>query len=356
MLRFFAVVLCIVSLGGPVQAAGPTDDPEATFEAFWTLYDQHYALFGTKRVDWEAVHAVYRPKVTAATSRDELFDLFSDVIDLLNDVHVSVRDERGGDFSRSGGGSIGTGPFDIGEFSIDLVATAYASDGLEARAADRIHFGKLDGGVGYLHIRNFSYPTSTTAALDEIVAAFADAPAVIIDIRQNGGGSDLIGKLIADRFAVQPALYMTVAHRLPGLDHGAFAPPVDWSIEPAASGVFAGPVIVLTNSRSISAAENFVLAMRARPGAIIVGETTAGAMADTVRVSVPGGWAFTVPVNLVRDPLGVSWEGVGLAPDLWVRNAPTDIAAGRDRVLDLAIELAGRSTEPMPREDPLGDG
>ncbi len=339
--RFCTILLLVAVLASPVHAAGPADDPEAAFEAFWTLYDEHYALFGIKRVDWDAVYTVYRPRVTEKTSRDQLFDLFSEVIDLLNDVHVSVRDEHDGDLSRSGGRSIGTGPLDNGEFSLDLIATAYAPDGLEARAAGLIHYGRLNGGAGYLHIRNFRHPTSTTAALDEIIAAFVDAPAVIIDVRQNGGGSDLIGRLVADRFAVEPALYMTVAERLPGPDRAAFAPPINWSIRPAESGAFTGPVIVLTNSRSISAAENFVLAMRVRSGAVIVGDITAGAMADTVRSAIPGGWTFTVPVNLVRDPRGGSWEGVGLAPDLWVRNAPADIAAGRDRVLDLAIALGG---------------
>lgn len=338
--RLCAILMLVAGLAGPVHAAGPAEDPEAAFDAFWTLYNEHYALFGVKRVDWDAVYAVYRPQVTAATSREDLFDLFSEVIDLLNDVHVSVRDERDGSISRSGGRSIGAGPFDIGEFSLDLIAADYAPGGLQGRAGGLIHFGRLGGGVGYLHIRNFRYRTSTGDALDEVVAAFEDAPAVIIDVRQNGGGSDLIGRLAADRFAIEPALYMTVAERLPGPDRGAFTPPVDWSLQPAASGAFTGPVIVLTNSRSISAAENFVLAMRVRPGAIIVGETTAGAMADTVGAAIPGDWTFTVPVNLMRDPEGVSWEGVGLAPDLWVRNTPADIAAGRDRVLDLALALA----------------
>lgn len=44
-----------------------------------------------KNVDWQAVYRLYRPKVTARTSDDELFDVLATMIAHLNDNHVSLR-------------------------------------------------------------------------------------------------------------------------------------------------------------------------------------------------------------------------------------------------------------------------
>ncbi len=336
------VAALLALLAVPIQAKQAGDaDPEAVFDAFWSLYDENYALFDTKRVDWQAVRSIYRPHATRATSRAALFEVFSEALDRLNDVHVTVRDEEGHRFSRSGGRSIGIGEFENGKFSQDLIMSRYVEGGLMSRVRELIQFGEMRRGVGYLRIRNFKYPTSTGQAVDEALAELADRRALVIDVRNNGGGADSVGRIIANRFADRPRLYMRVSHRIGGIGRGTFAPPVDWQVEPQGGRRFEGRVIVLTNSRTISAAENFVMAMRVIPGVTIIGDVTAGAMADTLTLPIDGGWTFTVPINVVRDAEGVCWEGVGLAPDLWAVNTPEGVAAGTDRVLELALALAG---------------
>ena len=112
--------------------------------------------------------------------------------------------------------------------------------------------------------------------------------------------------------------------------------------------------MLLVNSRSISAAENFALAMRSAPHAVVMGETTAGVMADAGTQPLPNGWQVTVPVNQFRDANGVSWEGVGVTPDLWVKNDRADVEAGTDRALETAPRLPPGRRRPAP--GPLGPG
>ncbi|MEM8772306.1 MAG: S41 family peptidase [Pseudomonadota bacterium] len=321
-------------------AEEPTShQPEKAFEAFWSLYDTQYALFEVKRVDWDALYRAYRPRVTERTSRAELFDIFVEMTALLNDVHVTVEDLQRDRLERSGARSIGRGPFDAGEFSLDLIARDYLTKPLETRAGGVIKFGELPGGAGYLRIEAFKYATSTEQAINEFVENFKAAPAVIIDVRQNGGGADRIGQLIAERFATERVKYMSSQGRIPGKDRTQFRDPIEWVLNPSADHQYDGPVYVLANSRTISAAENFILAMRAISRSVIIGDVTAGAMADTIPITLDDGWRFSVPVNIFRDADGVCWEGVGLAPDLWVRNTPEDIAGGQDKVLALALAL-----------------
>ena len=311
--------------------------PEATFEAFWSTYNEGYALFDVKHVDWGAVYDVYRPRVTAETTDDELWAVLAEVGGLLNDVHVTLRDPEAGRLARSGGRSIGVGPFDDGTFSLDLVEEAYVEAGLASLMDGTIQYGWLADSLGYVRVSAFRDPEASGRAMDEVVGAFEGARGVILDVRHNGGGDDRAGKAIASRFVAEPRLYMTVAMRKLGQTPAAFAEPVEWWLRPAGPRQYTGPVALLVNSRSISAAENVALAMRAVPHAVLMGETTAGVMADAAPLPLPNGWEVGVPVNVFRDANGVSWEGVGVAPDLWVANDRVDVEAGRDRVLETAL-------------------
>ena len=322
--------------------------PEATFEAFWSTYDENYALFGVKHVDWDAVYDVYRPRVTAETTDDELWAVLAEVGGLLNDVHVTLRDPATGRLARSGGRSIGAGPFDDGTFSLALVEGAYAVGALEAAVDGAVRWGWLADSVGYVRVGAFRDPEASGQAMDAAVRALEGARGIVLDVRHNGGGDDRAGKAVVSRLVAEPRLYMTVAMRKLGQTPAAFAEPVEWWLRPAGPRPYTGPVVLLVNSRSISAAENVALAVRAVPHAVVVGETTAGVMADTAPLPLPNGWEVGVPVNVFRDANGVSWEGVGVAPDLWVANAPADVEAGRDRVLETAVAFL-RADAVRPR-------
>ena len=333
----------------PPAPKGGLSPPETVFEAFWATYNHGYALFGVKHIDWDAVYRVYRPRVSASTTDEELWALLGNIIKLLNDVHVSLSDPQSDRRVRSGGRSIGVGPFDNGEFSLDLVAKAYATRGLRSAADGALHHGWLSGEMGYLHIGRFRDPDASARGTDEALAALRGAKGLVLDVRHNGGGDDRAGQAIASRFVTSPRPYMTVTMRRAGRVPEDFLEPVEWRLAPAGPVQFTQPIVLLVNSRSISAAENFALALRAVPQVVVVGETTAGAMADIVTQRLPNGWLVTVPINLFRDVHGQSWEGIGITPDLWVRNESAEVASGTDRALQVALDFL-RAGAVLPRD------
>ncbi len=322
--------------------------PETVFEQFWRLFDEEYALFDVKGVDWDALYAVYRPQVTPATTDAELWTVLSGMAGLLNDLHVKIEDPETGDSFRSGGRSIGVGPFDDGRFSARLVDTAYVLAGLTDVADETIHFGWLPDSLGYLRISRFGDPAAAAAGMDTALAQLHTARGLVLDLRQNGGGLDLTGRTIGDRLTGDEVSYMTVVLRKFGSPSLDFGVPVTWRLRPAGPRQYTGPIAALTDSRSISATENFALALRALPHATLVGETTAGAMADAAPRPLANGWQVSVPINVMRDTSGVSYEGVGIAPDLYLANDAEDVAAGKDRILEFAQDLLRtRSSEPQ---------
>jgi carboxyl-terminal processing protease len=94
---------------------------------------------------------------------------------------------------------------------------------------------------------------------------------------------------------------------------------------------------VLTHLFTVSAAENFTLAMRALPYVVHMGSTTSGAYANTVTCELLNGWTYVIPIGLFRTIDNICYEGIGITPDVIITNTEADINAGRDLVLEAAI-------------------
>ena len=66
-------------------------DPERNFESLWRTFHNRYPFFELRNVDWKKQYDTYRPKVTTRTSDDELFDIFCQMLDPLDDGHVELK-------------------------------------------------------------------------------------------------------------------------------------------------------------------------------------------------------------------------------------------------------------------------
>lgn len=322
-------------------SAQQLSEPERNFEELWKTFDAKYSHFGIKNIDWQALYRVYRPRVTSTTTDDELFDVMSSLLGHLNDNHVNLRSPS----RRFSAGILQD--LKQEDFSLDVVREQYLKGKAVPLREGVFHYGWLTDTTGYFHISGFGDVRASGAAVDAILKEFRNAEALIVDVRGNGGGDDRAGKAIASRFADQKRLYMTVELRN-GPKHDDFAAPVEWFVEPEGPTQFTRPVFLLTHRFSVSAAENFALAMRTLPHVIQVGEVTSGAFADTAGHRLPNGWRFSAPFNLFRDRDGVCWEGLGISPDYRILNTAADVAAKRDRVLEFAMALIASGAGPAP--------
>ncbi len=320
-------ILCVTCTG-----TQKSSDPEKNFEHLWQTLDKEYGIFLPKRVDWDLLYKVYRPKVTPETTDEELFDIMAQMLGHLNDNHVRLRSP----FKSFGAGILQEKKRE--GFSRDLVKEKFLSNTFEERLKGRFLFGFVDESVGYFHFSGFGGFKESANVVDEIVDKFKDCKGLIIDVRYNGGGSDMVGKAIADRFADKKRLYMTTQIRR-GSSHDDFLPPRYFYTEPNGPRQFTKPIVLLIHRFSVSAADNFAMAMRTLPHVTLVGETTSGCQADQHGARLPNGWNFSVSYTLFVDQDGFSWEGIGIPPDLRQINRQEDIDNGRDKPLELAIEL-----------------
>jgi hypothetical protein len=339
-----------LAAAAPAQNPAPQSaSPEMTFDQLWTTLDEGYALFGVKGIDWKSLYDVYRPRVGHRTTDDELFEIATQLLGHLNDNHVMLRSEgpprfycAGYLFQHFSGEGDGLAAYQsfLETMSVRPVPDRYFRQELKESEDGVFAHGWVGDGVGYLHFRGFNDRAGSARTIDVILDAFQTAKAIIIDVRRNQGGDDGVGKIIADRFADERRLYMTTRDRK-GPGHEDFAEPKSWYVEPRGPVQFTDPVFLLTDRTSISAAENFALAMKVLPHVTQVGELTSGCFADNAQAELPNGWKLSYSHNLFLDHEGRCWEGIGVPPEVRVLNTARDRAEGRDRVLELALALAG---------------
>jgi len=224
---------------------------------------------------------------------------------------------------------------DRNDFKYQVVEDFYLLENKEF--SEIIHYGKLQDNIGYIHISDMSHnQRHYKKAMTEIMDYLKDTKAIIIDVRQNGGGWDETTKTIGGRFFTEKTNYLIVRKRN-GPKHTDFTEAVTYYIEPYGDFQYTKPVALLTHRETGSAAETFTLGMKRRINLIQIGDTTAGGMSDAIMRELPNGWLFQISIGDYLDYNNVSWESIGVPPDIVVQNDSVDIKNGIDKTLETAI-------------------
>lgn len=185
----------------------------------------------------------------------------------------------------------------------------------------------LPDNIGYIRFNMWVIPQM--AKLRKAVGEFANARAIIIDLRGNPGGVGGMAPGLAGMLFKEKASLGSMKTRGGSMEFVAFPQPAP----------FAGPVIVLTNHGTGSTSEVFAAGMQETGRARVVGETTAGAVLPSVFEKLPTGHLFQYAISDYRSPKNILIEGRGVIPDIEVRQTLESLLAGGDAQLSAAIKL-----------------
>ncbi len=173
----------------------------------------------------------------------------------------------------------------------------------------------LPGNIGYLDLSTFFRPEEARDAIATSMHLLARTDALIIDMRNNSGGSPGTVALLISYLIDPPGLPLfDILHRAP-------LPADHYAIEtvPAGDRYLTRPVFVLTASTSFSAAEGFPFLLQERHRAEVVGELTAGAANAGRPYRINARFSVTVPNGQIKSAVsGGNWEGTGVTPDVKV--------------------------------------
>jgi C-terminal processing protease CtpA/Prc len=179
--------------------------------------------------------------------------------------------------------------------------------------------------------------------VDDIMKQTSRFPALILDLRQNGGGAEvmllrLLGSLFEHDVKVADRVLRKGTEPVIAKTHGG--------------NPYKGKVIVLVDQRSASASEVFARVMQLNNRGTVVGDQTAGSVMEARIYAHPFGrsttefFATEISQADLKMADGVSLERVGVTPDEKLLPSAEDLAKGRDPVLAHAAKLAGAELSP----------
>lgn len=181
----------------------------------------------------------------------------------------------------------------------------------------------LPGNVGYMKFNGFSDAGWAGGTAIAALNFLAYSDALIIDLRENGGGSPSMIQLISSYFFDEPthlnSFYIRSEDTIRQFWTQAFVE------GPRMSDV---DIYVLTSSYTFSGAEEFSYNMKNLKRGTIIGETTGGGAHPVDTQIFPNlNFGIRVPFGRAINPItGTNWEGVGVEPDIEV---PADQALDR---------------------------
>ena len=190
---------------------------------------------------------------------------------------------------------------------------------------------RLSGGrVGYLHIRGMNEPSLRDFERD-LYAAANGKDALVIDVRDNGGGwtnDILLSSLTAPRHA----------YTVPRGADPAAVPTDAYPRDRRLIYAYTRPIVVLCNENSFSNAEIFAHAIKTTGRGKVVGRQTFGGVISTGSYSLIDGTAVRRPFRGWYLPDGTDMENHGAMPDVPVDINPQDEVAGQDPQLNAAVQ------------------
>lgn len=190
----------------------------------------------------------------------------------------------------------------------------------------------LESGFGYIRFNHFAPPVADlfAAALQD---GLATAPGLIIDLRGNSGGFfSVVDKIAGQLVQRRTELYAIRTREGEGIRSSADVP-----------GAYTGPVALLVDETTMSAAETFAGALQAIGRATVVGNRTPGYVLAAHWRRMTNGLLMMYAIGQPRLADGTLLENGGVVPNLAKSLDRPSLMAGQDAQLDAAVEHLARS-------------
>lgn len=351
----YTIIILIFLISGWIYLTRDKGQPMESFEAFFKIFKENYALFGVKEIDWNKEYDYYSTKINEETTDDELFNVFQEILKKLDDKHCYIY--RFNEIYFSGFGLPSLNYLDLitfdfrlptNDFSLKLIENKYLIDyekSLKVKSflppmGIRKIFttGWLTDSIAYINMTEMSNKSNEVHnSISSFLQKYQNAKGFVIDIRDNIGGYSIPVKELAEDFATDTHTYAISRLRNPDSIY-KFQEPEYWKLKPTEDNEYKNqPIALLTNKNTQSAAELFTLMMKTLPKVKIFGDTTSGIFADTHIGKLHNGWEYRLSIRKTNDWNDNIVEDIGIIPDELIINTETDIQNETDKALESAM-------------------
>ena len=225
-------------------------------------------------------------------------------------------------------------------------SSAYLDPLKTRRSTDVLHM--LPGNIGYVDMERLQ-----EEQIPQLIERFRGAKALVLDLR--GLPANSAARLVAAHLSKEqqaPAAIVTGPLALsPDLQQGDKSSRSSsyffvQTLPPSEPWKYLGRVIALIDERTTGAAERAALYLQAATKVDFIGTPSAGAESDTTNFTVPGGITVYFSGHDIRQATGGKLQRLGVQPSVTVTPSLDGIRAGKDEVLDKALEQISPKLAP----------
>ena len=190
----------------------------------------------------------------------------------------------------------------------------------------------IENEIGYMDYRRFYYQSEAKEELLNAMNFLSSANAIIIDLRENQGGTGRLIPLLCSYFLPYPTQLTGTFYKVENITEEW------WTLEKVeGKRLLDVPLFILISNKTFSAAEYLAYDLKVRQRATLIGEPTKGGAHSVDLFPVGDSFEIYIPTSRAINPVtGSNWEGTGVIPDV---NVPSETA------LDTAIVLAKIAAE-----------
>jgi C-terminal processing protease CtpA/Prc len=330
------------------------------FEVFANTYKNHYAYFDLNGIDWDSLYINSKNKINSKSTEVDLYLVMEDMIEKLKDNHGSIEPtdevyELAENQIQSEIAEEETEELkEYGDFEIaGIVADYYLKEDL-TKNTWLMKWGKMENNVGYIQIKamflyadlnlndslvkengfvstymdvydSLNYEqqiskevTGISKLMDMIMQDLKETKHIIIDVRFNGGGQDVVALEILRRFNSDRKQIAIKKAR----HNNGYTIKTPIYLEPA-KNPYTKPVYLLTSQQSASATDMMALSSMELNNLKRIGSHTNGAISDALQKTLPNGWYFSLSNEVYTDNNDKCYENIGV-PVNYELNYPND--------------------------------
>lgn len=307
-------------------------NPQGCFESLWKIVDEHYCFFDYKQkeygLDWNAVYKKYEKQFQNNNlTSHQTFELLTAMLSELRDGHVNL-------ITAFDNGRYWSWREDYPQNFSDTLQRNYL--GTDYHIASSLKYKILPDNIGYVYYGSFNGGIGD-GNLDAVFMELATCNALIIDVRNNGGGDITNADKLAARFFNEETHVGYMQHKT-GTGHNDFSVMQKQVLKPSAGMRWQKKVAVLTNRSVFSAANEFVKYMKCCPNAIVVGDRTGGGAGMPYSSELPNGWSVRFSACPMYDRNKQHTE-FGIDPDIKVDITSEDFQRGIDTIIETARKV-----------------
>lgn len=278
------------------------------FETLWHTFNEQYAFFKERNINWDLIKSKYRSKFTDETETFEFYLLLEKMVLELNDAHSDFEipdafDEQWHNLNKN----IDTS--DYRTLAQDKILNKYLKK-VKSYNDGQFNYGLINNEIGYIQLNSMEEIDHVHTIADSIITEIKNTKVCIIDLRFNNGGNDLMALDFLSHFIDKPYDVYNKKRRFKDV----FAGNQTIKIEPAKNR-YTKQIYVLTSSYTVSAAETATLATLNFPNFKKIGSNTNGAFSDILNKSLPNGWNYWLSNEVYEGINGKNYEVYGIPPD-----------------------------------------